>query len=163
MILTQEQIEYHFGKFVYTSNPDGSIKILSKDFLENIIPFVYVFNSGKKLIWKVHKKIYIPLLKSFDLIKSTGLENLIDYEDTQKVGGCFVPRHILWNTSKPLSHHSWGIAFDINPTSNPYNKPPTPNQTKLAGIFINNGFEWGAKWKTPDPQHFEYTAVNKRN
>ena len=69
----------------------------------------------------------------------------------------WAPRHQLSDPSRPLSLHAWGLALDINPDENPYGVESTLNP-KLVEIFETYGFEWGGRWKTPDPMHFQWEA-----
>ena len=61
-----------------------------------------------------------------------------------------------------LSLHSWGMAIDINPQSNPYQigktgDPQTDIPPKVLEIFKNHGFQWGGDWVGErDPMHFEF-------
>jgi hypothetical protein len=70
-------------------------------------------------------------------------------------GGCFAFRP--QRTGTKLSAHSWGIAIDLNPESNPQGS--TGNMDAgLIDIFRRAGFEWGGDWqgKTRDPMHFQF-------
>ena len=61
-----------------------------------------------------------------------------------------------------LSLHSWGIAIDINPDRNPYQRGNYgPPQTDIPGevieIFKKYGFFWGGDWPGErDAMHFEW-------
>lgn len=90
-----------------------------------------------------------------------------------KVTSCasFVPRHKRHDRDARLSLHSWGIAFDVNPATNPYGaflRTPCDPITGDAGMdvyydlpvpFIETmeeaGFVWGGRWKKSDPMHFQ--------
>jgi Phage tail lysozyme/D-alanyl-D-alanine carboxypeptidase len=57
-----------------------------------------------------------------------------------------------------LSWHSFGIAMDINPATNPYTTAQTHDiPQSIVDIFTSNGFGWGGDW-TPahDWMHFQY-------
>lgn len=61
--------------------------------------------------------------------------------------------------SDKLSKHSWGIAIDINPLQNGYNKTPAAigelgSVRELVAIFEKHGFYWGGNWNTQDGMHF---------
>jgi hypothetical protein len=80
-------------------------------------------------------------------------------------------------TGKPgqFSNHSWGLAIDINPLTNPmllHGKPLPPegaryiDRTKaspgailaesfIVRLFESRGWTWGGTWTDPDYQHFE--------
>lgn len=65
-----------------------------------------------------------------------------------------------------LSHHSYGVAFDINAAANGATytggvNPSSPyyiNQ-KIVSIWKSHGFYWGGDWKGyyNDPMHFTWT------
>jgi D-alanyl-D-alanine carboxypeptidase len=70
-------------------------------------------------------------------------------------GGCFAFRP--QRTGTKLSTHSWGIAIDLNPESNPQGSKGNMDAV-LIDIFRRAGFEWGGDWqgKTRDPMHFQF-------
>ncbi|MGA9799101.1 MAG: M15 family metallopeptidase [Terriglobales bacterium] len=70
-------------------------------------------------------------------------------------GGCFAFRP--QRTGSKLSVHSWGIAVDLNPPSNPQGSPGDMD-TGIIDIFLAAGFEWGGTWqgKARDPMHFQF-------
>lgn len=67
-----------------------------------------------------------------------------------------------------LSLHSWGMAIDINPGTNPYQlgnygEPQTDIPGKVIEIFKNNGFAWGGDWAgARDAMHFEFYGADIR-
>ena len=66
-----------------------------------------------------------------------------------------------------LSHHSYGVAIDINAAANPavyqstnINKnSPYYINSKVVSIWKKHGFYWGGDWSSSyyDPMHFTYT------
>ena len=89
-------------------------------------------------------------------VESSGLSGVIDVADTRRNGGCFYPRVIRGGTSGgQLSRHSWGIAIDINPRTNPFGGTPTMDP-RVVEIFRRHGFAWGGTWVRPDGMHFEW-------
>lgn len=64
------------------------------------------------------------------------------------------------------SLHSWGIAIDINPESNPYQRgnygpPESDIPIQIVNIFKKYGFAWGGDWPGErDPMHFEWYAAS---
>lgn len=70
----------------------------------------------------------------------------------------------IWGGGKSL--HSWGIAVDINPESNPYQPgnygPPTTDiSPEIIDIFKKYGFVWGGDWPGErDPMHFEWYGAS---
>ncbi len=70
--------------------------------------------------------------------------------------GCYAPRHINAIPSAGLSHHSWGIALDINvQQGNLFGQPPHQDP-RMVEVFTDRGFVWGGIFITPDGMHFEY-------
>lgn len=75
--------------------------------------------------------------------------------------GCFAPR--AKRTSDRLSVHSWGLAIDINPATNPlapYAGAPCVCDIPMAwvAIFEELGWTWGGKFTRPDPMHFQFCS-----
>ncbi len=70
--------------------------------------------------------------------------------------GCFSARHVNRIPSAGLSHHSWGIALDLNvQQGNLFGQ--TPHQDpRLVRVFERWGFVWGGTFIVPDGMHFEY-------
>ncbi len=67
-------------------------------------------------------------------------------------GGCynFRPKR----TGAKLSLHAWGAAVDLNVATN---QQGTDGDMPSAVIqaFEAHGFQWGGRWSTPDPHHFQ--------
>lgn len=108
--------------------------------------------GGKKINVPCHKKVGPILQAIFDDIFAAGLSSHIHSYD-----GCYVYRTKRKN-SKSWSTHAWGIAIDINASSNPMtskaNMKISDSQKKLAPYFEKHGFYWGAAFG--DPMHFQY-------
>lgn len=83
-------------------------------------------------------------------IRELGLEDTIT-----SYSGCFAPRHINRIPTLGLSHHSWGIALDINVPQNPFGAPPNQDP-EMVEVFRRWGFIWGGDFILPDGMHFEY-------
>lgn len=97
-----------------------------------------------------------------------------DYEIV--TAASFVFRHQRHDKTRPLSYHSWGVAFDIDPKAN-HSSNFSPGQTPepfgaawrahwpkgLPRAFVEAiesvGFAWGGRWKSfCDPMHFEFVG-----
>ncbi len=75
--------------------------------------------------------------------------------------GCYAPRFINRDPTNLLSHHSWGIAFDVNADVNPVGG--TPHQDpRLVQVMQRWGFVWGGSFIVPDGNHFEYRFTPTR-
>ena len=92
--------------------------------------------------------------------------------------GDFVFRHQRHDKNRPLSYHSWGIAFDVNSEHNKSkgfgtkDKVPEPWSDEWNRIWPNGvtkefveaiesvGFKWGGRWGPwVDPMHFQLVGV----
>jgi hypothetical protein len=72
--------------------------------------------------------------------------------------GCFVPRFISRDPTALLSHHSWGVAFDVNLVGNYYGAEPD-QPLRLRRTLARWGFIWGGTFVVPDGNHFEYRRL----
>jgi hypothetical protein len=89
-----------------------------------------------------HKLVEDVFASVFNQLHASNLWGLIeDY------GGIYNHRPVKGSTK--LSTHSWGIAVDLNPTSNRVDP-------KLVQVFVDHGFVWGGNFtQRPDPMHFQ--------
>jgi hypothetical protein len=120
-----------------------------------------------------HRPIYMHRLVSGRFREALRRSRILAPSYEFKRIGCFNPRHMRHNKSMPLSDHTWGIAFDINASTNRAfyrkEKDPLPFEEgwesfsdlpiEIVEIFEGLGFSWGGRWgnKKPgfcDPMHF---------
>ncbi len=97
-----------------------------------------------------HRRMARVSSSAFGCIQERGIQGRIT-----TFGGCFAFRP--QRTGSKLSAHSWGIAIDVNPESNPQGSAGQID-AELIEIFRQAGFEWGGDWqgKTRDPMHFQF-------
>jgi hypothetical protein len=88
-------------------------------------------------------------------IERRGLSHLIDPSD---YGGCYVPRFINRDPRRALSMHAFGLAVDINVSSNPEGTRGNMDP-RVVAVFEKWGFAWGGRWARPDPMHFELARL----
>jgi hypothetical protein len=101
-------------------------------------------------------RLMIPQLQAaLSEIESAGLANELRPND---YGGCYVPRFIDRNPSLPLSMHAFGLAVDINVSTNQLGTEGDMNP-RIVEIFERWGFVWGGDWSRPDPMHFELGSL----
>jgi hypothetical protein len=95
----------------------------------------------------------IPLVRgALAEVARDGLASLIHPSD---YGGCFAARFLNEDPQGGLSHHAWGVAIDINVSTNQFGR--TPHQDpRVVAIFERWGFTWGGRWLVPDGMHFEF-------
>ena len=92
--------------------------------------------------------IHEPLTQALDLIVNRQLQNQLFTFD-----GCYNIRPVRGGNQ--MSAHSWGLAIDINASSNRLGMPPTMSQD-LVKCFEEVGFDWGGKFHRMDGMHFSY-------
>lgn len=94
----------------------------------------------------------------------TALENLKEeniLSEFKEFGGIFSVRPVRGGSTPSL--HSWGLAIDINPSTNPLQK--TSKKRTLSDKFIkcfkDAGFDWGGDFKSRfDPMHFQVRELS---
>lgn len=97
-------------------------------------------------------RLMIPRLSgALEDVAEAGLAKLIRPDD---YGGCFVPRFIDRDPGKPLSNHAFGLAVDLNVSTNGLGTRGNMDP-RIIEIFRRWGFNWGGYWSRPDPMHFE--------
>jgi hypothetical protein len=146
-------------------NP-GSAKVDRKWVKENIREFRNLPGVPPKWYVKLHK-LAEPYVR--EALRRAG--EVSDYR-IERFGG-FVFRHQQHKDAMPLSYHSFGIAFDVNPPDNsgkhyergaapePFSEEwdltwPNGMDKAFVDAIKSVGFGWGGDWNTfKDPMHFE--------
>jgi hypothetical protein len=83
-------------------------------------------------------------------LRDRGLASLV-----QSADGCLAPKYVNRDPTAMISHHAWGIAIDLNASTNPYGAPPHQDP-RLVHVMERWGFIWGGTFIVPDGNHFEY-------
>lgn len=100
-----------------------------------------------------HRLVFPQLHAAMTEIAEAGLSGEIgDY------GGCYVPRFIDRDPNKPLSMHAFGLAFDVNVSTNQLGTQGDQHP-QVVEILERWGFAWGGRWARPDPMHFELVRL----
>lgn len=100
---------------------------------------------------RCHRVMIPRLTGALQEIVDEGLSDLIRTGD---YGGCYVPRFIDRDPGRPLSRHAFGLAIDINVSTNRLGTRGDMDP-RIVEIFRRWGFAWGGYWARPDPMHFE--------
>lgn len=147
-----------FGEFAFRPTVGSSILVSRAWSLKNInwshtYSDIAVRNS-------CHKTVVAAMQGALSEVHRAGLSSSIDVRNTNQYGGCFVGRYNrLGGQFGAPSRHAWGMAFDINTTTNGAGKVPSLN-CDVVRIFRKWGFAWGGNFWPTDGMHFEY--VGKR-
>ncbi len=151
-VLPQLLIKEAFGEFAARPRSDGTIEIEDAWRRSNIV------TRSVPILGRVmcHRALFPQLRAALGDLKSRGLSFLIDPGD---YGGCFSARFIDSNPGGRLSHHSWGIAIDLNVSTN---RPGTKSDQddRVVAAFEDAGFTWGGRWLIPDAMHFEWVRFS---
>lgn len=129
------------------------------------------WNNGKGRIY-CHRKMVPAVRELFRRCEAYGIL------DEVKTLGCFNYR-VMKSNSARLSHHSRGVALDVNHADNrgrfyargdapePWSERwrstwPNGISMKLVQAFKECGFRWGGDWNTyKDPMHFELVHIHR--
>jgi hypothetical protein len=146
-VLPPVRIKMIFGEFA--ARPDGGFLDVDPAWRRTNIVTERVPVLGSVTC----NRVLIPQLRSaMRAVKDRGLARYVTEFD-----GCYSPRFILRNPEANISHHSWGMAFDINASQNPYAATPHMNG-RLVRTIEHEGFIWGGRFIVPDGNHFEYKS-----
>ena len=148
-VLPQLLVKEAFGEFAARNVGDGSIAIedrwVQKNIREDTVPLL-----GRVTC---HRLLFPQLKEALRDVKREGLGHTID---PGQGFGCFSARFINSDPQGRVSHHSWGIALDVNVRENAFGTRPNMD-TRVVDIFEDRwGFTWGGRWIIPDGMHFEW-------
>jgi hypothetical protein len=147
-VLPPVELKELFGEFA--ARPEGGFLHLDPEWVAGHIVTASVPVLGPVTC----NRAIIPQLRgALAEIARDGLAQLIDRGD---YGGCFSPRFINGDPgSAGISHHTWGVAVDVNVSRNTFGA--TPHQDpRVVAVFARWGFTWGGRWILPDGMHFEF-------
>jgi hypothetical protein len=156
-----------FGTFTFVADPKPgnkeNIRITNdwpeKNIVKVSIPVKSVLGRNGPLEFEFHRLAADQLIAMWLQWEKEGLLDRILTFD-----GSFVPRFIRGST-RTLSNHAFGTAFDINAQFNPLGQEPAAMGAKgclreLVPIANRFGFAWGGHFnKRPDGMHFEVARI----
>lgn len=99
-------------------------------------------------------RIMIPQL-------AAALQEIVDSglaSEIRTYAGCYVPRFIDRDPRRGLSMHAFGLALDLNASTNQLGTRGDMDPG-VVQIFQKWGFTWGGVWSRPDPMHFELARI----
>ena len=147
-VLPPALIKRRFGEWAGRPQPGdaGYIEIdpawVQAHIVTAVLPVIGRVSCNRKLIPQVRG--------AMEEVVAEGLTSTIHVYD-----GCFSSRFVLRSPSASISHHAWGIAFDVNADTNRFGTPPAQDP-RLVTVMDRWGFTWGGDWIVPDGMHFEY-------
>jgi hypothetical protein len=147
-VLPPVRLKELFGEFGGVPNADGTIDADPKWVRANIRRVQLPILGSTSC----HRLILPALRAVLQELARRGLDDLLDPGD---FGGCFFPRFANLKTLSGISHHSWGVAVDVNVSQNPLGAEPRLDR-RVVDVFERWGFTWGGRWLVPDAMHFEF-------
>lgn len=147
-VLPQVRIKETFGEFAAAPRSDGTLSVDPAWVRANIrtrrLPILGPVRCHRLLL---------PLVRgALTDLSRRGLEHLVDPGD---FGGCYYPRFIARDPGTGLSHHSWGVAIDVNVSQGLPGRTPSIDR-RVVEAFERWGFTWGGRFLIPDGTHFEF-------
>lgn len=143
------------GEFDYRINRDDSLTLDPAWVDANIVFAQY---SPIKVRASCHRRVIADLDAALAEIAALGLAPYFDVADTNHWGGCWNPRYArASSTVGSVSRHAWGMAFDLNVTTNPQGGRPRLD-CRIVRIFRKHGFAWGGNFLYPDGMHVEWVG-----
>lgn len=122
------------------------------------VPIVNVAGNQSMITLRVHKKLATEIEAIF--------KEMVEIQFPIASAGAYNYRVMASGTGS-LSHHSYGVAIDINASSNPAiyqsnhidTSSPYYINSRVVSIWKKHGFYWGGDWSSRfyDPMHFTYT------
>ncbi|HEV2757833.1 MAG TPA: M15 family metallopeptidase [Actinomycetota bacterium] len=148
-VLPQLIVKDVFGEFAAAARPDGFLDVDPEWRRTNIR------TAKVPLLGHVtcHRSLFPQLRRALERVASSNLSFAVDPAD---FGGCYSARFINRDPAGRISHHSWGIAVDVNVGENAYGTKADQDM-RLVRIMEGAGFTWGGRWVVPDGMHFEWS------
>jgi hypothetical protein len=148
-VLPQLVVKSVFGEFAAAPRRDGFLDV------DPVWRKTNVRTAKVPLLGHVtcHRALFPQLRRALRHVASANLSFAVDPAD---FGGCYSARFINRNPAGRISHHSWGIAVDVNVGENAYGTK-ADQDLRLVRIMEQAGFTWGGRWVVPDGMHFEWS------
>ena len=143
--LTGGEAAEDLGAFAYRYFADGTIEPDARWVRENIRTEVVPVMGTVTC----HRLMLPQLRGALQEVVDAGLTSTLKTYD-----GCYVPRFIERNPSRSISLHTWGIAIDMDASTN-YRGIRGTMDPRVVEVFKRWGFRWGGDWQYTDPMHFE--------
>lgn len=144
------------GEFAFRPTGGSNIQVDSTWSMKNIL-WRHSF-TGVGLRSSCHKVVAVAIQNALTEVKAAGLARKINLQNSNRYGGCFTGRYNrMAGTFGAPSRHSYGMALDINTTTNAQGAVPQLD-CRIVRIFRKWGFAWGGNFWPADGMHFEYVG-----
>ena len=144
------------GEFAFRPAGGSNIQVDSAWSMKNIL-WRHSF-TGVGLRSSCHKIVAVAIQNALTEVKAAGLARKINLQNSNRYGGCFTGRYNRFaGTFGSPSRHSYGMALDINTTTNAQGAVPQMD-CRIVRIFRKWGFAWGGNFWPADGMHFEYVG-----
>jgi hypothetical protein len=154
--LGTSSVKKFLGEFAFRPTGGAGIEIDSTWRMKNIL-WRHSF-TGVKLRSNCHKVVVAAIQNALTEIKKSGLASKINVQNSNRYGGCFTGRYNrLAGTFGAPSRHAYGMALDINTTTNAQWAVPQLD-CRVVRIFRKWGFAWGGNYWPADGMHFEFVG-----
>jgi D-alanyl-D-alanine carboxypeptidase-like protein len=116
----------------------------------------HIVIGGVPILGKVqcNRALFPQLRGALAEVEREGLAKFIVRKD---YAGCYSGRFLNRNPEAGISHHAWGVALDINASTNQFGQSPHQDP-RVVSIFRTWGFTWGGRWLLPDGMHLEFVS-----
>lgn len=144
----QARVKRVFGEFTFRDTSGRDIQIDPAWVRANIV------TTTVPLLGRItcHKTIVPAVRAAMEELERAGRGDTVQ---AQNYAGCQYARRI--GPGAGLSRHTWGLALDLNITSDPRGTYDSQDPALVAAM-TSRGFSWGGEWEYPDPGHYEFTA-----
>jgi hypothetical protein len=149
-VLPPVRLKVLFGEFAARPIAGGFLDV-DPSWVRAHIPVVRVPILGKVRC----NRALIPQLRS--ALAEVERERLAEFIDRKDYAGCYSGRFLNRNPEAGISHHAWGVALDVNASTNQFGQSPHQD-ARVVAIFRKWGFTWGGRWLLPDGMHFEFVS-----
>lgn len=146
-VLPQVVLKDQFGEFPIRDAPGRGVTIGATWRNEHLV--------ASNLPRVGHTLCHRTVTEAFEaVLRDLEGNGLLEQLSPSRYQGCWVGRVI--GASRTLSHHSWGVAVDVN--VNPSDVFTSDLSDEVIATFERHGFVWGGDFLRPDEPHFEYVG-----
>lgn len=138
-------LKEHFGEFAAVPTAGGALRLApgyEKHLETRRVPLLGTVRCNAAMMPQ--------LIGAMKELQRKSFGHLIHSND-----GCFSARFLNRDPGAGISHHTFGVAIDINASENPFGAQPVMDK-RIVEVMDRWGFTWGGRWLLPDGMHFEW-------